>query len=101
MLLEVYGGMNTIGASIEEAMEKFATHKDEIVAIVVGVRFSELCPITESLAIRFRDKEYKGPMIVASHRQIFRERLRAAGCNHDCDNGDVLDVVKGILEVSA
>ena len=98
VLLEVFGGMNTIGAYLDEAMAQFAAHKGEIAAIVVGICFEELCPITESLVARLRDK-YKGPMVVASRLQVFRERLRVCGCNHDCDNGDVLDVVKDILEV--
>lgn len=70
--------------SLEEAENVFTNYSHELSAIAVDACVPGTTPTTPPLVKKMRET-FQGPMIAISSSKEYRDMLREAGCNYDCE----------------
>ena len=78
-------------------VELFSANPD-LAAIVMDACVPGDKPTTPPLVWKFR-QSFTGPIIAVSSSRVFREQLKAAGCDHACEKEDVPQELLRILQI--
>lgn len=82
--------------SLSEAEDLFTNHGHELSAIAVDACVPGTTPTTPPLVKKMRET-FQGPMIAISSSKEYREMLREAGCNYDCEKEALPNLLQKIL----
>lgn len=83
--------------TIERAEQLFSANPD-LAAIVMDTCVPGDRPTTPPLVRKFR-QSFTGPIIAASSSRVFREQLKAVGCDHACEKECVPEDLLRILKI--